>query len=430
MSKTDKPTTSRSWKVSVKIIEAWIRTGRKLDELIMENTASEAGSISARIHFLVLGVVRHWGRINALLGDLVKKLPKKRCRAVISVAIYEWLQADEETKPKVIHHAVGEAKQLLSKGESGFVNAVLRRLPEALSKEPEEGETLEDLERLESQPMWWLSRWEASYGLEAVRELAKWNQKQSGVYARVIDDSIEIPSDWVATEWPHFYNISDVDWAAVKTFLDEGAIYIQDPSTRLGVELAGDGLSSVLDLCAAPGGKSIQLLDSLKEGGLLVAVDLPTKRFKRLLENLDRYGREGKTIVPVGADIFKLRADKLPQADFECVYIDVPCSNSGVLQRRPDVKWRQSDKDISQLTGLQLFLLKAAAKYVAEGGSLIYSTCSIEEEENQGVIEKFLEGEDGKFTLEKGEVHYPWKTGHDGCGAFLLRRKKSLIELS
>ena len=181
-------------------------------------------------------------------------------------------------------------------------------------------------------------------------------------------------------------------------------------------------MGSVLDLCAAPGGKSIQLLQRITApGGLLVSVDVPGVRFQRLQENLDRYQKSGIEKFQVAADVLDLQAANLPQATFDVVYLDVPCSNTGVLQRRPDAKWRQSESMGSELTALQGALLKSASRFVARGGALIYSTCSVNVEENQGVVEQFVEEANEGFLLEKQAVSLPWQSGHDGAGVFLLR---------
>jgi 16S rRNA (cytosine967-C5)-methyltransferase len=194
----------------------------------------------------------------------------------------------------------------------------------------------------------------------------------------------------------------------------------------LGTELlAGQTFNAVLDLCSAPGGKSVQLLQRIcGPGGLLVSVDVPGLRFKRLQENLARYEREGVEKVQVAADVLELTSDSLPQAEYGVVYVDVPCSNSGVLQRRPDVKWRLQERSMTELTELQGSLLRKAAEFVAPGGALVYSTCSVDAEENRGVVHSFLNDTKHAFQLEKETISLPWESGHDGAGAFLLRRAK------
>lgn len=222
------------------------------------------------------------------------------------------------------------------------------------------------------------------------------------------------------------YEIQNADWEAIRLCLAEGKAYIQDPSTRLGPSLLdGLGVKTVLDLCAAPGGKSIQLQQRIPgPDGLLVSVDVPGPRFERLKENLARYSRPEVKQMQFSRNVLDLTIDELPFTAFDAVYVDVPCSNTGVLQRRPDVKWRQSEESLEGLLELQLRLLAKAAEFVAPSGYLIYSTCSVDFAENEGIVDHFLKERDSSFAIEKTIQSLPWKSGHDGAGACLLRKTK------
>jgi 16S rRNA (cytosine967-C5)-methyltransferase len=130
--------------------------------------------------------------------------------------------------------------------------------------------------------------------------------------------------------------------------------------------------------------------------------------------------------VLVQADLLKLSPQLLKEhhlpAEFPAILLDVPCSNTGVMRRRVDVKWRLREPDIAKHAGQQLALLNAGASLVAPGGRLVYSTCSLESEENEGVVEAFLVAARGRFALEQTRCSRPWESGCDGAGAFLLRR--------
>jgi 16S rRNA (cytosine967-C5)-methyltransferase len=161
------------------------------------------------------------------------------------------------------------------------------------------------------------------------------------------------------------------------------------------------------------------------KAGRLVAVDLPTARLDRLKENLSR--ATGLEVALVQADLLEniavvLREHRLPDA-FDGVLLDVPCSNTGVMRHRVDVKWRLQPGDFKKHPQQQLSFLHSAARLVAPGGRLVYSTCSIDREENERVVEAFLASKaGGPFTLVKTVRSFPWQTGHDGAGAFLLQR--------
>ena len=160
--------------------------------------------------------------------------------------------------------------------------------------------------------------------------------------------------------------------------------------------------------------------------GALVAVDLPSPRIARLRDNMNSLNAPSLQRTVVEADLLKLTSSQLSDLGldecYDAVMLDAPCSNTGVIQRRTDVKWRLRANDIGACTALQFELLTAASRFVRPGGRLVYSTCSIEPEENRKLIDHFLASQGGqRFKLEGFELSFPWESGHDGAGAFLLR---------
>ena len=424
MSKSDNRSPSQSWEVSVRIVERFLKSSSKLDEILRRCARRVPNGQVARVQFLSYGVVRHLGRLEALLGEVTQRPPKRLCRALLLVAIWEWLQSDSASGPKVAHHAVERAKALLGKPEAAFVNAVLRQLPKALDREPEAGESLPALARINSHPEWLLHRYGRTYGRMATAKWSEWNQQIPKIYCHVPEDIPGLPPELIPTDWAGFYRVSGDLHHAAGNLLRDGRAYVQDPSTRLGPSLiSGVRVRSVLDLCAAPGGKSIHLMKRLKApGGLLVSVDLPGPRFERMKRNLARYQVEGIQKQQIPADVLHLKAHDLPREQFDCVYLDVPCSNSGVYQRRPDAKYRLGEQSLVQLIALQEKLIRAAARFVRPEGRLIYSTCSIDLEENAGVVSRFLARRGDEFREVDRIISLPWESGHDGCGAFSLQR--------
>jgi 16S rRNA (cytosine967-C5)-methyltransferase len=157
----------------------------------------------------------------------------------------------------------------------------------------------------------------------------------------------------------------------------------------------------------------------------VVAIDLPDpRRINRLKENLAK--ARTTEVVLVQADVLQLSPRLLKEhhlsSGFSAILLDVPCSNTGVMRHRVDVKWRLRQSDIAKHAGQQLALLGAAARLLTPGGRLVYSTCSLEQEENEGVVEAFLRANRGRYTLEQTRSSRPWEDGCDGAGAFLLRR--------
>ena len=168
---------------------------------------------------------------------------------------------------------------------------------------------------------------------------------------------------------------------------------------------------------------------AMKGSGLIVAVDLPGKRIKHLRQNLDSLQFPELNYKIIESDVLKLspaifKEHNLP-TKYDAVMLDAPCSNTGVIQRRTDVKWRLKNQDIKSCAKLQSQLLVAAANFVKLGGRIVYSTCSIEAAENHEVVSHFLESPSGNyFKLVNSVISYPWETGHDGAGAFVLKRTK------
>lgn len=424
MSKIDKSLSSQSWQASVRVVEDFLKTELKLDLVLERHSKHLESSTVRRTQYLSYGVVRDLGYLLSLLRSTVKKLPRKRLQAIMLVSLFEWLEAEVEKRPQVVHHSVERSKELLSKPEARFANAVLRKMPELEIEIPEGIESVADLSRFFSHPEWLVSKWIRQWGASTTKACLEWNQSMPMVYG--FSRESEIPSDWEKTEWDGFYKIQNANWETIRTWLAAGKAYIQDPATRLGSAfLEDDTVDSVLDLCAAPGGKSLQLLQRISSSnGLLVSVDVPGSRFDRLKENLSRYQKSGVEKVQVAADVLDLQSSDLPRATYAVVYLDVPCSNTGVFQRRPDVKWRLTEASFTELTVLQKALLKHSAGFVEVGGALIYSTCSIDPEENRDVVDPFIDEANGAFLLERENISLPWESRHDGAGVFLLRRIK------
>ncbi len=431
------PTTSEArltpWSHAARLVARWVEKGERVDALLDTIPRTVTGVDRGRCQNLLLGAVRHRGRIEAHLKQLITLLPRPRVQGILLVAGFELIEGGSEGHAaRVGHHAVEQTKLLASPSEARLVNAVVRKLAAGLASEPVPPKEASAVQLAEyfSHPDWMVKRWIAQYGADATRALLEWNQKPAPVYARWRNRERAPGEDelkWLTpTAWAGFYEVKSGNWALVEAALAEGLIYLQDPATRLAVELlAPKAGESVLDMCAAPGGKSLAIADTLGSGRV-VAVDLPTTRVERLKENFARISGVETALVQGdisvdGAKIFE--AQGLPKA-YAAALIDVPCTNTGVMRHRADVKWRLQVGDYAKHARQQLGLLTAAAQLVAAGGRIVYSTCSLDEDENVEVVDAFLKSAGGRgFSLEKSTVSRPWETGHDGAAAFLLRRK-------
>ncbi len=447
MSTNDPTGTQGAWPSAINLLARWLDRRERIDELIDSLPPGLSGAERARCQHLVFGVVRHFGRLDAALGRLIAHPPRFTTRAVLLMAGYELIEAAgtpaaDGLVAKIVHHAVEQTKAVASKSEAGLVNAVVRKLAGVLAAPPpSKVASAEVLGEYFSHPDWLVRRWLVDFGAEGTRQLLEWNQQPATVYARwrpaaaapvaggpeagAAGDPAGRPDFLKPTPWAGFYEVPSGRWSQVEPLLKSGKIYLQDPGTRLAVELlAPQPGETVLDACAAPGGKSLLMAD-LMQTGKVVALDLPGPRIARLKENLSR--AHGVEVALVQADLLEnpaaiLHEHGLPDT-FSAVLIDVPCSNTGVMRHRADVKWRLDPRDLGKHARQQLALLHAAARLVAPGGRLVYATCSVDPEENERVIKAFFDSRaGGPFKLETKVASLPWEAGHDGAAAFLLRK--------
>ncbi|MBL9212885.1 MAG: RsmB/NOP family class I SAM-dependent RNA methyltransferase [Opitutaceae bacterium] len=436
-----------AWPAAANLIARWLDRRERVDALLDSLPRTLAGAERARCQHLVLGVMRHFGRIDAALGRLIAHPPRFSTRAVLCLAGFELIEAaadrDDGRVAKIVHHAVEQTKSLASPAEARLGNDDDSTIAGALAEPaPALNVSADDLGHYFSHPAWLVKNWLVQFGPEATRTLLEWNQRPAPVYARWRAGTTEAPPAFLKpTSWPGILEVESGHWSEVEPLLKGGRLYLQDPSTLVPVDLlAPKAGETILDLCAAPGGKSLLIADRVRPAAAeptvsppapgtrptqLVAVDLPGTRIDRLKENLSR--TEGIEVALVQADLLgnlalALREHRLPES-YDAVLLDAPCSNTGVMRHRVDVKWRLQPGDFKKHPQQQLSLLHAAARLVAPGGRLVYSTCSIDAEENEHVVRAFLASKaGGPYTLERSVLSYPWTSGHDGGAAFLLRK--------
>jgi 16S rRNA (cytosine967-C5)-methyltransferase len=421
-----KPSLESAWPAAVRLVARWLDRRERIDLLMEGLPPGLEGHERGRCQHLVFGVVRHFGRIDSALCGLIAHPPRFVTRAILYVAGFELLEppADDGHQARIVHHAVERTKEMSSPAEARLVNAVVRKMAAILMAERAPGPVAPAgaLAAYFSHPEWLVGRWLAEFGAVVTRSLLEWNQSPGPLYARWRDPAAPAPGWLQPSPWGGFFVVPPGRWPEVEALLRAGSLYLQDPGTSLSVELLGPKPGeTVLDLCAAPGGKSLLIADAMGSGRL-VSMDLPEARIDRLKENLSSV--RGVEPALVQADLLQgaaavLKAHRLPDR-YPAILIDVPCSNTGVMRHRVDVKWRLQEGDLAKHARQQGTLLAAAAGLLAPGGRLVYSTCSIEEVENAGVVKSFLERH-RSFALVKSVVAVPWIEHHDGAAAFLIQ---------
>ena len=397
------------WREAIAILVKFCRGGVHLDTLL---------DSSQQLHsrWLIMETFRKWLVIEAILSPHLRRNPRPETHNLLRLAVAEFLVREAKDHPKVVHFAGEVAKAMkLSKPERGFVNGVLRSV---LRAGPSEGADL----RI-SHPAWLIKRWKRQFGEAEALRLLEWNQSVPSLHVRAPSQ----PPYGEETPWAGYYRVIKGRSHEAIHDAGKGKVYIQDPFTRIPVDLLNPVPGEqIMDLCAAPGGKSRFIHERLKGRGRLILVDRPGVRLDRLKANSEKLGEPHPDIIGCPLEGLDEVAPEhgLAPASMDAVMIDVPCSNTGVIRKRPDVKLRLKDSDIRLQAKEQLKLIGLAARWVRPGGRLVYSTCSLEPEENTGVVSAFLEAHPG-WQLENEIISLPWECRHDGGGAFLLTLRVS-----
>jgi len=274
-----------------------------------------------------------------------------------------------------------------------------------------------------SHPEFLLERWEKAFGAEATRQLCAWNNEPAEVHVRANELRIST-ADLLRTaeggEVSRFHPLAIKVRHLPSDWIAKGLCYVQDPSTLVACDLlAPQPAETVLDACAAPGGKTTYIAQLMRNEGRIMACDLYASRVARLRENVKRLGA---TIVKAIQHDCMQAGPPLEPASFDRILVDAPCSNTGVLRRRVDVRWRLTEEDFLRMPAQQLALVKRTATLLKPGGTLVYSTCSLEAEENEQVVEQAVAAIPGLRFVESRRT-LPFVDHVDGAFAAKFTRE-------
>lgn len=379
----------------------------------------------ALCHELVLGVLR-W---QLYLDKIVEHFSKRRIesldpavRIALRLGLYQLRYLTRIPASAAVNESVSLVRIARVSSATGFVNAVLRRAIREANYDPA-AEVSDPLERISiqtSHPLWLTERWANSFGVDEAEAFAIANNmvpptafrivrnraNESEVLAKLSSAGATVAASRVAEG---AWRVSGAT-ALVRELSAAGQIYLQDEASQVVAQVLDVKPGErALDLCAAPGGKTTLVADRAEDSALVVAADRSAARMVTVIATTDLHGLD--TIKPLLLDA----GEKLPFAAhaFDRVLIDAPCSGTGTLRRNPEIRWRLSAYDISVFAENQKRFLVNAAEVVKPSGRLVYSTCSVEREENEEVIQEFL-ARDDRFDLTTTQRTWPHHEGSDG----------------
>lgn len=362
--------------------------------------------------------------INAFSKTKVRKM-KPLIRNLLRMSVYQLKYMDSIPDSAVCNEAVKLAKKRGFSQLSGFVNGVLRniaRSEDPVEKMEKEKDPVTSLEVRYSVPGWMIEVWTKCYGSEKTESILKAFQEEKPIAIRTnltkcspeqLSQRLQEEGVWKVEpmeELSYGFYISGVDYLnRLESFVD-GWFYVQDKSSMMVAEIAGAKPGdTVIDVCAAPGGKSCHIAQKVGATGQVIARDLTEYKVGLMEENRIRYGLDNMIVEQQDATEF----DKASEEKADILICDLPCSGLGVIGRKKEIRYRMNPKQQKELVQLQRKILETVHTYVKRGGTLLYCTCTIHPDENEGNVSWFLE-QYPEFFLESMQQRLPDEGVQDG----------------
>jgi 16S rRNA (cytosine967-C5)-methyltransferase len=434
---------------AVKILNRVERSDAYLDRLVeSELRSQEMNELDKGLMSeIVTGTIRWRAKLDWVLtgffhGNFTKA--ETNIRNALRVALYQILFLDRVPHSAAVNETVEFIKRLRGQKVADLVNAVLRNILRNLEniRYPDSNENrIQHLAVVESHPQWMVQRWVDRFGLDEARQLLSANNRRPDLTLRV--NRLKIDFNYFLSKLEShqiqftrsafldfFVRVKHMTGIGGSEMYRQGFFVVQDESAGLAVQLLDPQPGErLLDLCAAPGGKTTMIGELMKNLGEILAVDRYETRLHLVKSTCKRLGI---------ANVHTMAADaaELSTAPGDRVLVDAPCSGLGVLAKKPDAKWRREPEDIPTLVNIQHAVLTNAAALVRPGGVLVYSTCTTEPEENMELVREFLASH-SEFSIEPADrfvnpqlVHpegyvetFPHRHAMDG--AFAIRLKRS-----
>jgi 16S rRNA (cytosine967-C5)-methyltransferase len=388
---------------AIKILNRVERSDAYLDKLLdAELKASELQNVDKGLMAeLVHGTIRWQGRLDWLLNRFTHGNFSKseiNVKNSLRIALYQILFLDRMPHYAVVNEAVEFIKKVRGDKYANLVNAVLRniiRSLDAIRYPSKEDGVLQYLSVFYSHPPWMVKRWLARFPEDDVEKFLTANNEVPQITLRINKLKIPPPSFLTALDGQgiayqgsafidYFIKVKSLTAIAQNDSFRLGHFSVQDESAALPILLLSPKPGDrVLDMCAAPGGKTTLIGEIMKNQGTIYAVDKYEHKLGLIKSSCERLGISN--VETIMADSSTLEMEPVDR-----IILDVPCSGLGVLRKKPDIKWRRQPEDIAKLAIQQASLLESASRLLKPGGVLVYSTCTIEPEENEGVIRAFL----------------------------------------
>ncbi len=377
---------------------------------------------AALCHEIVYGVLRRQIYLDKVI-DLFAKGKKidDEVRIACQIGLFQLQFLDRVPPHSIVNESVNLVIRARKASAKGFVNAFLRRA----SRDQMLFEFESEIERISvttSHPTWLIERWERQFGIDMAEEIAEANNSRLPTAfrttARSDDQALSEIDGLERSRYVANCRFADKFTDSLRHLAQAGKIYFQDEGSQLvGASIVPNNGAKLLDVCAAPGGKTAQIIASNPKASV-VAGDRSFSRIEHMRNSFDLQGIDQVEVLHLDAE------HELPftDASFDIIFVDAPCSGTGTIRSNPELRYLIGPDDIADKTGKQRKILMNASKLVKSGGELIYSTCSLETEENEHVVEEFISQNEG-FAKERTRVDAIFQTNEGFARTFPHRDK-------
>jgi len=409
-------------RAAVSALRAWAKGHAYMDSLIERQAAKNSLSKQDRalLQSIVSAVLRNRRLLDHWIAQLRRGKLDHETRDILRVGLVQLLILGIAD-----HAAVNETVNCGKAPVRGLINAVLRQCIARRKQLMDELDELSPALKF-SHPDWLWKRWKSSYGSSNATQLLEWNNQPAKTFCRVNplheDAAATLAAYDKATPVDGLEGFYKIEGAPPNEWMKHGLVYIQDPATRHCVELlAPVPGESILDACAAPGGKTTMIASMMNNEGEILCTDSNEKRLPRLDSNLANLGIK---ITTVETHDWTKPAPEAWHGKFDAILLDVPCSNTGVMRRRLDARWRLHAENITELGVIQRAILENALPCLKEDGRIVYSTCSIDAEENHDLVTDFISTH-SDWRVEVEHQALPYRDHTDGAYAARITRNQA-----